>query len=135
MEHVSIPILERNTRSLFVINSLQLTSFAPMEFTVLGDRPEREREGGGRLSRWRSGTRNLSPSPSIFLFVPRPGEMPSQPASQSRRTGREKWSKNFLEIDRTRLLRVSGHGWYTHHRRVVDKLSSRLRFIITMFLF
>lgn len=99
--------------TLFVINSLQLTSFAPMEFTVLGDRPERER-GGGRLSWWRSGTRNLSPSPSIFLFVPRPGEMPSQPASQSP-TGREKWSKNFLEIDRTRLLRVSGHGWYTHH--------------------
>lgn len=31
--------------TLFVINSLQLTSFAPMEFTVLGDRPEREREG------------------------------------------------------------------------------------------
>lgn len=53
MEHVSIPILERNTRSLFVINSLQLTSFAPMEFTVLGDRPERERgeedyPGGGQ---------------------------------------------------------------------------------------
>lgn len=39
--------------TLFVINSLQLTSFAPMEFTVLGDRPERERgeedyPGGGQ---------------------------------------------------------------------------------------
>lgn len=64
----------RGTRSLFVINPLQLTRFAPMEFTVPGDRPER----GGRLSWWRSGTRNLSPSPSIFLFVPRRDALASQ---------------------------------------------------------
>lgn len=64
----------RGTRSLFVINPLQLTRFAPMEFTVPGDRLERE----GRLSWWRSGTRNLSPSPSIFLFVPQRDALASQ---------------------------------------------------------
>lgn len=124
MEHVSM-ILERNAR-LFVINSLQLTSFG----IYRSRRSSRDREREGRrkiILVARPGTRNLSPSPSIFLSLPRPGEMPSQPVSHDGPTGPEKWSKNFLEIDWTRLLRLSGHGWCTHHRRVVDKLSSYLR--------
>lgn len=118
-------ILERNAR-LFVINSLQLTSFG----IYRSRRSSRDREREGRrkiILVARPGTRNLSPSPSIFLSLPRPGEMPSQPVSHDGPTGPEKWSKNFLEIDWTRLLRLSAHGWCTHHRRVVDKLSSYLR--------
>lgn len=103
----------RGTRSLFVINPLQLTRFAPMEFTVPGDRPEREDYPGG-------GQERVTCPRHLQFFFSCPGEMPSR---ASHRPVREKWSKNFLEIDRTRLLRLSGHGWYVHHR-VVDKLSS-----------
>lgn len=117
-----------SSRGTLASSSLIRCNWQALEFTVLGDCPEREREGRRKIILVaRPGTRNLSPSPSIFLSLPRPGEMPSQPVSHDGPTGPEKWSKNFLEIDWTRLLRLSGHGWCTHHRRVVDKLSSYLR--------
>lgn len=79
-----------------VINSLQLTSFAPLEFTVLGDavlRRGRDYPGVGQ-------ERVTCPRHLQFFF--------SCLAPADGRTCREKWSKNFLEIDRTRLLRLSG---------------------------
>lgn len=83
-----------------------------LPFQAIVQRGEEDYPGGGQ-------ERVTCPRHLQFFFSC-PGEMPSR---ASHRPVREKWSKNFLEIDRTRLLRLSGHGWYVHHR-VVDKLSS-----------
>lgn len=86
----------RGARGLLVINSLQLTSFAPLEFTVLGDAVLRR--GGDYPGVGQE--RVTCPRHLQFFF--------SCLAPADGRTCREKWSKNFLEIDRTRLLRLSG---------------------------
>lgn len=83
-----------------------------LPFQAIVQRGEEDYPGGGQ-------ERVTCPRHLQFFFSC-PGEMPSR---ASHRPVREKWSKNFLEINRTRLLRLSGHGWYVHHR-VVDKLSS-----------
>ena len=131
MEHVSM-ILERNAR-LFVINSLQLTSFGIYRSRRSSRDRERER-GEGRLSWWRGQERVTCPRHLQFFF---PCLAPARcPRSQSVTTDRPV-PRNGAKIS----LKLIERGCYDFlgtggaHTIAVSWINYRLTYVRTAIFF